>query len=89
MTEPPPHPDTGTSAGTPRWVKVFGIIAIIVFLLLFILLMTSGPDGHGPRRHLPSGGTVGDTLPSSALTESRTPAGDHPGGNAPPTDDRG
>ena len=38
--------DTG---GTPRWVKVFGIIAIVLALLFVILMFT----GHGPGRHIP------------------------------------
>ena len=43
--------DSGDNTSTPRWVKVFGVIAIIVVLLFVILLLT----GHGPGRHLPSG----------------------------------
>jgi hypothetical protein len=42
---PPPNP------GTPRWVKVFGIIFLVVILLFLILLVTRGPGGHGPGRH--------------------------------------
>jgi hypothetical protein len=42
MAETPPYP------GIPRWVKVFGIIALVVFVLFVILLFT---DGHGPGRH--------------------------------------
>ncbi|MGI8838819.1 MAG: hypothetical protein ACR2H4_19585 [Pyrinomonadaceae bacterium] len=38
--------DTG---GTPLWVKVFGIIAIVLALLFVILMLT----GHGPGRHIP------------------------------------
>jgi len=89
MADPPPYPNPGEGAGTPRWVKVFGIIAFIVFLLLVILLLTRGPDGHGPGRHLPSGGTIGDTLPSSVVTESHTTPGDAPDGYTPPYGDRG
>lgn len=58
MAEPPRYP------GTPRWVKVFGIIALVVVLLFFILLFTKGPGGHGPGRHIPWSG--GQTPPSSA-----------------------
>ena len=36
---------------TPRWVKVFGIIALIVVLALVVLMFTRGPGGHGPARH--------------------------------------
>lgn len=50
----------GTSIGspdaaaiTPRWVKVFGVIALVV-AVLFIVLMFAGGGRHGPRRHMPS-----------------------------------
>ena len=46
MTEPPRYP------GAPRWVKVFGVIAIVVILLLIVLKLTGH---HGPARHMPSG----------------------------------
>jgi len=39
------------STGTPRWVKVFGIIALIVVLLLAIVLLTGVGGDHGPGRH--------------------------------------
>jgi hypothetical protein len=55
MANPPSYP------GTPRWVKVFGIIALVVILLFVILLFTRGPGGHGPGRHIPSGATAGHT----------------------------
>ena len=50
MADLPPYP------GTPRWVKVFGIIAIGLVLLVVILLLTGGPGRHGPGRHMGSGG---------------------------------
>jgi len=89
MTDPPPYPNAGDDASTPRWVKVFGIIALVVFLLLVILLLTKGPGGHGPGRHLPSGGAIGDTLPSSVVTEIHTPPGNDLGGHAPPNGGHG
>ena len=54
MADLPPYP------GTPRWVKVFGIIALVMVLLFVFLMFTRGPGGHGYGRHLPSrdaGGT--------------------------------
>ena len=36
--------------GTPRWVKVFGLLALLVVLLV-ILLLAGGGGGHGPGRH--------------------------------------
>jgi hypothetical protein len=53
------RPDRGSTTGTPRWVKVFAIIAIVVALLVVIVLLTGG--GHGPGRHTPSGGLGGET----------------------------
>jgi hypothetical protein len=51
--------------GTPRWVKVFGIIAAVVILLFVILMFTRGPGSHGPGRHTGSGSFGGHTPPSS------------------------
>jgi hypothetical protein len=78
MTEPPPFPDsngdtrddTGSgpdhaaTSGAPRWVKVFGIIAVVIVVLFVIMLLTGG-GGHGPGRHTGSG-PGGHTAPSSA-----------------------
>ncbi len=50
---------TGGDTGTPRWVKIFGIIALVVVLLVLILLFTNGlggSGGHGPGRHGASSG---------------------------------
>ncbi|WP_292211552.1 hypothetical protein [Mesorhizobium sp.] len=44
MADPPDYP------GTPRWVKVSGIIVVLVIAALFTGV--GGP--HGPGRHLPS-----------------------------------
>ena len=63
MSDLPPHtdkggddsddsgagPGRGSTAGTPRWVKVFGIIAVALALLFVVLLLA----GHGPGRHMP------------------------------------
>ena len=60
------RPDRGPAAvypGTPRWVKVFGIITLVVFLLVVAIIAT-GVGGHGPGRHVPSGGAGGHTPPS-------------------------
>jgi hypothetical protein len=50
MADEPPDTETGT----PRWVKVFGIIFAIVVLLFLILMFTRGPH-RGPRDHTPFG----------------------------------
>jgi len=80
MANTPPDRDSGsdigeadgeTAPGAPRWVKVFGIIAIVIVLLFLILMFTRGPGGrHGPGRHFSSGDTRA-TSPPSALSDRR------------------
>ena len=62
MSEPPRNPDPGDgpaaadvdpSAGTPRWVKVFGLIALVL-VVAFVVLLLAGR--HGPSRHSDGGG---------------------------------
>ena len=52
------EPDAGGEAdepaGAPRWVKVFGVIAVVLLVLLAIMLLSGG--NHGPGRHLGSSG---------------------------------
>jgi hypothetical protein len=38
------------TTGTPRWVKVFGVILVVVAVLVVVLLVFGG---HGPSRHTP------------------------------------
>jgi len=43
-------PDRRLSTAAPRWVKVFGIIAIVVVLLLVVLHVSGhGFGGHGMK----------------------------------------
>jgi hypothetical protein len=35
---------------TPRWVLVFGVIALVVLLLFVVVLLVGGGE-HGPGRH--------------------------------------
>ena len=59
MADSPPDPDsngeTGVGAGsgpttaTPRWVKAFGIVALVLALLFAVLHLT----GHGLGGHTP------------------------------------
>lgn len=48
--------DMGTgrrsTEGTPRWVKAFAVVGLVVALLLIIVALL--PGRHGPGRHLPS-----------------------------------
>jgi hypothetical protein len=65
MADPPRDSDPNGYTGTPRWVKVFGIV-VVVLVLLFVVLKLTGIGGeHGPARHMSSGDTGGHTLPSS------------------------
>ncbi|MCY9659433.1 hypothetical protein P5G65_23270 [Paenibacillus chondroitinus] len=59
-TEEDTHkPDNGSTNNTPRWVKVFGIIAIVLVLFLVILHLTGrGFGDHG-----------GHTPPSSVIEQ--------------------
>ena len=69
--------DRGSPPGMPRWVKVFGIVvAVLVFLLVIVLLISGGE--HGPRRHL-SGGTGGHA-PRSRVTAGLSVSGGGSGG---------
>lgn len=45
-------PDSRSTAGTPRWVKVFGIIVILLVLLIGVLHITGNSLG-GPGSHTP------------------------------------
>lgn len=54
--------DTGSGAdrftytGPPRWVKVLGVITLVVVLVLVVLRLTGGRGGgHGPGRHTGAG----------------------------------
>jgi hypothetical protein len=49
----------------PRWVKAFGIAAIVLGVIL-IVMMASGHGGpHSPLRHFRSHATAADTAPAS------------------------
>jgi hypothetical protein len=55
--------ERGPTAGPPRWVKISGIIALVLVLLLLVVLLAGG--NHGPGRHQSSRGH-GGPLPSVA-----------------------
>jgi hypothetical protein len=61
------EPDGEVTTGTPRWVKVFGIIAIVV-ALLFVIMLVAGGGRHGPGRHKPSGVGSGAQTPPADVT---------------------
>jgi hypothetical protein len=66
MVDPPAtshdaRDDTGAGSdreptGTPRWVKVFGLIALVVVVLFVVVLLIRGGE-HGPGRHSSGGGS--------------------------------
>ncbi len=72
MADLPPSPDANGNTnvgpgreltlGIPRWVKVFGIVALVLVLLVVIMLFASG-GSHGPGRHIPSSGAGGQIPP--------------------------
>jgi hypothetical protein len=57
MTEPAMDPDRGPearpAAGMPRWVKVLGVLVLLVVLLVVVLHLTGNSLG-GPGSHLGS-----------------------------------
>ena len=69
-----PSDDTSVRPGIPRWVKVFGIIVIVLVLLVGIIMVTGIGGQHGPGRHIPSGGSGGQIAPSNVI-EDYTPTG--------------
>lgn len=44
-------PGRAASAGMPRWVKVSGLVVLILAVLVAVMLLVHGPGGHGPGRH--------------------------------------
>ena len=66
------EPQRESDAGMPRWVKLFGLVALILALALVVMFLVVGGD-HGPGRHAVGG--------SAAQPEM---AADRPPGGAPP-----
>ena len=67
MANRPPYP------GTPRWVKVFGIIVIVLVLLVVARVFIGGE--HGPGRHTPSGEAGSQVVPISVMEAFAQPEG--------------
>jgi hypothetical protein len=64
MTDPNPATDTSSETvsrrasassypGMPTWVKVGGIVTLVVILLVVAIMFIAGGT-HGPSRHMPS-----------------------------------
>ena len=54
-------PDPLSYPGTPRWVKVSGIIAAALALAAVVVILTGVGGPHGPGRHMPI--DAADTAP--------------------------
>jgi ABC-type transporter Mla subunit MlaD len=72
MAQTPLEPGHGSTRGTPRWVKLFGIIALVLVLLFAISLLAG--VRHGPGLHTPSGDAGGDTRLSSVAAHAEQPS---------------
>ena len=85
MADLPPYSDrsqdTVIRPGMPRWVKMFGII-VIVLVLLFVISLLAGVR-HGPGMHTPSGDAGGHT-PTFSVMEDDTPSSGDLAGYTPP-----
>jgi hypothetical protein len=60
--------------GTPRWVKVFGIVVIVVVLLVVGLMFIGGGE-HGPGRHTSSGDAGVQVAASSTMEDHESSEG--------------
>lgn len=60
-----PETDGSSPPGMPRWLKMSGIIVLVVILLVVIIQLVVGGQ-HGPGLHTPSGAD-GD-LPTASFT---------------------
>ena len=47
------------TTGTPRWVKVSGLVALVLVVLFVVVMLTGRGGGHGPGRHTPGGDAGG------------------------------
>ena len=63
--EPDLRHDADLTTGTPRWVKAFAIVGLILILVFLVMIFTRGPGGrHGPSRHMAAPG------PATLLVEA-------------------
>jgi len=60
---PPARGPGAVYPGTPRWMKVGAIVAVVLVLLLVLVMVALGGE-HGPMRHIPFAGV---TDPSAAI----------------------
>ena len=62
MADLPHNSNNDDRPGTPRWVKAFGIIGIVLALLFAILKFAGLGGEHGPSRHAPPSITTEDSV---------------------------
>jgi hypothetical protein len=72
MAQTPLEPSHGSTPGTPRWVKVFGIIAVVL-AVLFVISLLAGAR-HGPGMHTPSGDAGGYPRHSRVIEHGEQPS---------------
>ena len=60
------EPGAAPTTGAPRWVRAFGIIAVVLVVVIAVLLLVGGGN-HGPGRHTGSAGAAGQALPASGM----------------------
>ena len=72
MTQSPREPSPGSTPGAPRWVKAFGIIALVLALLFAISLLAG--VRHGPGMHTPSGDAGGSKWHANVAEVAEQPS---------------
>ncbi len=67
-------PDLPAYPGTPRWVKLSGIVVgVLILLVIIVILVGDGLGRHGPGRHM-SSGDAGRYMAASEFADVHTDA---------------
>lgn len=70
MADRPPAPDPAGSPdrypGTPGWVKLVGLVLMVVLLLAAVIVATGLGGPHGPQRHGASAASTSDLVGRAA-----------------------
>lgn len=77
MADSPDPAVNSDTYSTPRWVKVFVIIALVIGLLVLILMFTRGQGGHSPARHFGGQRPASSVLADSDRGGKGPPEGSH------------
>jgi len=72
--DPGAGPDGRSPIGMPLWVKMSGVIAVVLILLVAVVMITGAGGEHGPGRHSGDGDSGGQTPPAG---DHKPPAGGH------------